>query len=79
MAKLTNAGLPKGEHPCTGDVEYTDDEVEFSLALDKYRRERRRPFPTNREVLRVLLSLGYRKVVTPGATDGTPNVPERPE
>jgi hypothetical protein len=41
--------------------EYTRDEVEFMLAIEKYKRERQRPYPTFREVLSVARSLGYRK------------------
>lgn len=41
---------------------YTDDEVEFMKALDKYKRDNRRPFPTCSEVLEVLFKLGYCKV-----------------
>jgi hypothetical protein len=63
----TRIGLPYGEHPSTSDVEYEQSEVEFMMALDKYKREKRRPFPTCREILGVLLSLGYRKV--PGVKD----------
>jgi hypothetical protein len=43
-------------------ADYSDDEREFLVAIERYRREKRRPFPTCREVLRVLLSLGYRRV-----------------
>lgn len=46
---------------CADDTPYTADEVEFMMALDKYKRDNRRPFPTCSEVLRVLVSLGYRK------------------
>ena len=42
--------------------DYTAEEVEFLRAIDRYRRTRRRPYPTCREVLAVLVSLGYRKV-----------------
>jgi len=38
------------------------DEVEFLLAMERYKREKHRPFPTWHEVLRVLKGLGYRKV-----------------
>lgn len=37
------------------------DDVEFGKAMDRYKRERRRPYPTCSEVLAVLRSLGYRK------------------
>ena len=40
---------------------FTDEEREFIVAMDYYKRTHRRPFPTWREVLGVLKSLGYRK------------------
>lgn len=39
----------------------TQEQVDFMMALDKFKRDKRRPFPTCSEVLSVLLSLGYRK------------------
>jgi hypothetical protein len=45
-------------HPGVG---YTDDEVEFMLAMERYKRIAQRPFPTWHEVLRVIHELGYRK------------------
>ena len=44
---------------------YTDDEAEFIRAMDRYKRERRRPYPTWSEVLAVARSLGYRKPPNP--------------
>jgi hypothetical protein len=44
-----------------GDEQLTDAQVEFALALDKFKREKDRPYPTCSEVLRVLESLGYKK------------------
>lgn len=43
------------------DREFTDDEHEFIMAIERYRRVKRRRFPSFREVLEVLKSLGYRK------------------
>lgn len=40
---------------------YSDDELAFMLAMDRYNRDNRRPFPTWSEVMGVFLSLGYRK------------------
>lgn len=40
---------------------YTADEVEFMMAVEKWKRDNRRPFPTWREVLEVAHRLGYRK------------------
>ncbi len=68
-------GLQRGEHPCTSEVDYSEDETEFMMAIEKYKREHRRPFPTNREILRVFLTLGYRKVAEP-VQGGTGHVEE---
>ncbi len=51
--------------PTTCERDYTPEEVEFMNAMDRYRREANRPFPTWSEVLEVLKSLGYRKVAEP--------------
>lgn len=48
--------------------ELTTDQVEFGRAMDKYKRENLRPYPTWSEVLGVLKSLGYRRP-EPGATE----------
>jgi hypothetical protein len=60
---------PADEHaltdPTTSDVSYLADEVEYARALDRFKRENNRPFPTCREQLRVLASLGYRKTADP--------------
>jgi len=48
--------------PTTCERDYTPEEIEFMTAMDKYRRENGRPFPTWSEVLEVLRSLGYVKV-----------------
>ena len=45
--------------------DYSDEEREFLLAIDRYKRSRRRPHPTWREVLDVLRQLGWRKVPPP--------------
>jgi hypothetical protein len=40
----------------------TDEQFEFLLAIDDYKRQNSRPFPTWTEVLEVITALGYRKV-----------------
>src|SRR5712691_9334717 len=47
--------------PTTCERDYSTDEIEFMKAMDQYKRENRRPFPTWSEVLEVLRALGYRK------------------
>jgi hypothetical protein len=56
----------KGDEKRFGGVnsgsEYTDEEREFMMAVDRYKRERQRPHPSWREILAVARSLGYRRV-----------------
>lgn len=46
---------------CTNDTDYRDDEREFLMAMDRYKREKNRPFPGWSEVLGVIKELGYKK------------------
>lgn len=45
--------------------EMTDEQFEFLMAIDKYKRVNSRPFPSWTEVLEVMHALGYRKVAEP--------------
>ena len=56
--------------PTTCERDYNDDEIEFMKAMDQYKRENRRPFPTWSEVLEVLRAMGYRKTAEPSAMPG---------
>ncbi len=47
--------------PTTCERDYTDDEIEFMKAMDKYKRSSGRQFPTWSEVLEVVKSLGYHR------------------
>src|SRR5258708_32233496 len=44
-----------------GERYSTADEIAFMKAMDRYKRDNHRPFPTWSEVLAVLRSLGYRR------------------
>lgn len=62
--------------PTTCERDYSNEEIEFMRAMDQYKRDNRRPFPTWSEVLEVLSALGYRKVAEPTAMPGLqPNAP----
>lgn len=56
--------------PTTCERDYTDDEILFMKAMDQYKRDNRRPFPTWSEVLEVLRALGYRRVADPTVMPG---------
>lgn len=43
----------------------SDEQFEFLMAIDEYKRRNARPFPTWTEVLEVIKALGYRKVAEP--------------
>jgi hypothetical protein len=58
--------------PTTCERDYTEDELEFMRALDAYKRNSRRMFPTCSEILEVVRSLGYVKL----ADDNSPLEPE---
>ncbi len=65
--------------PTTCERDYTDDEIVFMKAMDQYKRDNRRPFPTWSEVLEVLYALGYRKVAEPTVLPGLPSRPLPPK
>ncbi|MFL5342635.1 MAG: hypothetical protein ACJ8F7_21080 [Gemmataceae bacterium] len=58
MPRLTEM-RPEETYP---GAEYSADEVEFMMAMERYKRRASRPFPTWHEVLRVVKALGYRKI-----------------
>lgn len=43
----------------------SDQQFEFLMAIEEYKRVNARPFPTWTEVLEVIQALGYRKVADP--------------
>ncbi len=43
----------------------SDEQFEFLMAIDEYKKRNTRPFPTWTEVLEVIKALGYRKVTEP--------------
>jgi hypothetical protein len=47
--------------PTTCERDYTNEEIEFMHALDRYKRASGRMFPTCSELLEVIRSLGYEK------------------
>lgn len=59
--------------PTTCERDYSDEEILFMKAMDQYKRDNRRPFPTWSEVLEVLRALGYRRVAEPSQMPGLSN------
>jgi hypothetical protein len=79
------AGVPRAERrqkkarrrridPTTFDKQYTDDEMEFMNAMQRFKEQTGRPFPTHGEVLKVAARLGYRRpVVDPADSSDEPD------
>jgi hypothetical protein len=61
---------PRRGNVLTSEPDYADEETEFIKAMDRFKREKRKPFPTWSEVLAVLKALGYRKVSAAPAEGG---------
>ena len=65
--------------PTTCERDYDEAETAFMKAMERYKRENRRPFPTWSEVLEVLYSMGYRRVAEatnlPGRGSGVTPAP----
>lgn len=49
--------------------EMTNEQFEFIMAIDTYKRVNKRPFPSWTEVLEIAKALGYRKVADPEPLD----------
>jgi len=47
------------------DGNMSDEQFEFLMAIDQYKRVNSRPFPTWTEILEVIKALGYRRVAEP--------------
>ena len=53
------------ERKSAEEGQMSDEQFEFLMAIDEYKRKNTRPFPTWTEVLEVIKALGYRRVAEP--------------
>ncbi len=53
------------ERKAAEEGEMTHEQFVFLMAIDRYKKENQRPFPTWTEVLEVIKALGYRRVAEP--------------
>jgi len=53
------------ERKSAEEGQMSDEQFEFLMAIDEYKKKNARPFPTWTEVLEVIKALGYRKVAEP--------------
>lgn len=62
-ARRMKIGGVKGKgHPSTADMDYSSREWEFMCAIEAFKKESGKMFPTWSEALAVLDSIGYRQV-----------------
>ena len=57
----------------------SDEQFEFLMAIDEYKRKNTRPFPTWTEVLELIKALGYRKVAEPQSLERPGRKPKSAE
>ena len=53
-AQICAKRIPEGE--------MTDEQFEFVMAVDTYKRNNKRPFPTLTEILEIIKAIGYKKI-----------------
>ena len=53
------------ERKAAEEGQMNDEQFVFLMAIDDYKKQNQRPFPTWTEVLEVIHALGYRKVAEP--------------
>jgi hypothetical protein len=64
------------ERKSAEEGQMSDEQFEFLMAIDEYKRTNTRPFPTWTEVLEVIKALGYRKVAEPQSLERSKKDPE---
>ena len=57
------------ERKSAEEGEMNDEQFIFLMAIDKYKRQNNKPFPSWTEVLEVVKAIGYRKVAEPQSID----------
>ncbi len=64
------------ERKSAEEGQMSDEQFEFLMAIDEYKRKNQRPFPTWTEVLEVIKAIGYRKVAEPQPLEPFTKAPE---
>ncbi len=55
--------------PTTFEKQYTDDELEFMNAMQRFKERTGKSFPTHGEVIKIAVSLGYRLTIPDESRD----------
>jgi len=67
------------ERRAAEEGEMTDEQFNFLMAIDRYKKENQRPFPTWTEVLEVIKALGYRQVAEPQDLESFRKADKKPQ
>ncbi|MHC4633802.1 MAG: hypothetical protein ACYSYU_01110 [Planctomycetota bacterium] len=67
------------ERKAAEEGEMSDEQFEFLMAIDEYKRKNAKPFPTWTEVLEVITALGYRKVAEPQSLESFKKSDKQPQ
>ena len=63
LERRRGAGIRlEADRKAAEEGEMTDEQFEFIMAVDTYKRTNKRPFPTLTEILEIVKNLGYKKV-----------------
>ena len=64
------------ERKSAEEGQMTDEQFGFLMAIDRYKKENQKPFPSWTEVLEVIRAMGYRKVAEPQSLKSFKKEPE---
>jgi len=64
------------ERKAAEEGQMSDEQFEFLMAVEEYKKQNSRPFPTWTEVLELIKAMGYRKVADPAPLDGVEVTPK---
>jgi hypothetical protein len=62
--------------PTTFEKQYTEEELEFMNAMQRFKERTGKPFPTHGEVIKIAVSLGYRKLHSDDSPQGPAGEPK---
>jgi hypothetical protein len=64
--------------PTTFDKQYSDDEIEFMNAMQRFKERSGKSFPSYGDVLKVAATLGYRRLIADPETSWSVTGPDEP-
>ena len=65
------------ERKAAEEGQMSDEQFDFLMAIDEYKKANARPFPTWTEVLEIIKALGYRKVAEPQSLGKAPTASKK--